>query len=160
MTTPVPPGYPPVQGYGPPQQAYGLPQQGYGPPNQGFGPNIPQQPGASWGPGPGPVPPAPRRRSRGKIVALVAALVVVALVVLGALFGSSSGTNVETPLQNALQGRPGITSVSDVNCPDNVDTDAGSTAVCQATINGQRSNLTLSFDKDKHFVVTDAVPAG
>ena len=165
MTTPMPPGYQngfqiPQQSYGPPPQGFGpqgfRPQgfrpQGYGPPPQGFGP-------AAQGYGQGaPVP--PRKPWYARKVFLIPVLVVAVLVVLGIVFGSSSGMNVESALQKALSGRPGITSVSDVSCPSSVDTHQGSNATCQATVNGQRSNLTLSFDRDDHFVVTDAQPVG
>ena len=157
MTTP---GYAPQSGpYG---SADSRPQQGYGPP-QPYGPPQGQPPyGQQYGQQPygyGPPPtPAPVRRGRGKLIGGIVAAVVVVLVILGAVFGSS-GSNVESALTKALQGRPGISTVTDVSCPSDIDTDRGSTGICQATINGQRANLTLSFDKDDHFVVTDAQPA-
>jgi hypothetical protein len=186
MTTP---GYAPQPGpaYGPSQQGYGIPQQGYGPP-QAPPPYGQQQYGQQqygqqqygqqqygqqqygqqqygqqqYGYGQPPAP-APFRRGRGKLIGGIVAGIIVLLVVLGAVLGAvfgSSGSNVESALTQALQGRPGISTVSDVSCPKDIDTDKGSTGTCQATINGQRANLTLSFDKDKHFVVTDAQPIG
>ena len=92
-----------------------------------------------------------------KIILSVVGGIVAVLVGLGVLFGSS-GMNVESALKDALEDRPAITTVTDVTCPDEVDTEQGSTAVCQATIDGQPADLTLSFDRDDHFVVTNAVP--
>jgi hypothetical protein len=144
-------GYGSAQGFGPPQGA--VPPQGYG---QGYGP--PQGP-QGYGPAGGypPAPGAVRRRSPVKIILGVVGTIIAALIGIGVLFGSS-GMNVESALQDALEDRPAITTVTDVSCPDEVDTDQGSTAVCQATIDGQPADLTLSFDRDDHFVVTNAVP--
>jgi uncharacterized protein DUF4333 len=163
MTAPVWPnqnGYPqaPQQPYGPPQGA--IPPQGYGPPQQGYGPAQGYGPPQGYGPAGGYPPPAPapaRRRSPVKIILGVVGAIVVVLIGLGALFGSSS-MNVEKALTKALEERPAITTVTDVNCPDDINTDKGSTGVCQATIDGQPADLTLSFDRDDHFVVTNAVP--
>ena len=153
MTTPTP-GY---QGYAVPQQGYAVPQQGYAVPQQGYGP--PQQAYGPIGYGPAPTP-APRKPWYARKVLIIPVVVIAVLVVLGVVFGSSSGMNVSSALTKALQGRPGITSVADVSCPSHVDTDAGSSTVCTASINGQPTKLTLNFDTNQHFVVTDAVPAG
>src|SRR4051794_26828167 len=120
MTAPVWPdqnGYPqsPQQPYGPPQG--GIPQQGYGPPQQSYGP--PQGYGQAQGYGPAqgfppPAPVAPRRRSPVKIILGVVGGLIAVLVAIGALFGSS-GMNVEKALTKALEQRPAITTVTDVN---------------------------------------------
>jgi hypothetical protein len=136
---PPPPGYGP-QGYGP--QGYG--PQGYGP--QGYGP--PGRPQKPW-----------YAQTWFRIV-LGVVVVLVVLGVIGALVGGSSQKKVEPALRKALLDLPTVTSVNDVSCPSDINTDKGSTGICQATVDGQRENLTLTFDKDGHFIVTSATPAG
>jgi Domain of unknown function (DUF4333) len=150
---PPPPGYgqqPPAPGYGqqpppgygqPPQPGYGQPgQPAYGSPyaQPGFAPPI-NQPGKRW-----------YKRWWVWLVAAIA-VIIIAFVVIGAVVGSKY--QLESKIKSVLQDQ-GLT-VSNVSCPNGIDTDKGNSYNCTATIDGQQRTLHVNFDSDRHFIVTD-----
>ena len=130
-------GYPPGGYQAPPpgQPAYGTP---YGPPGAQFG----QPPGAR---------PGKRWYQRWWVWLLIAlAVIVVGLGIWGA--NHVSGYQLESKVKDAYsaQGK----TITDVHCPDNVNTDKGSTTTCTAVYQGVTVTLLIRFDSDRHFIVT------
>ena len=129
-----PPGYGQQQPYG--QPGYGAP---YGPPGYG-------QPGYGQ-------PPSPSKRWYQRwwvwVVAGLAFLIV-AFIVLVAIFGSNK-YQLESKIKDAFK-QQGV-SVTNVQCPNTIDTNAGNSYTCSADIDGAQRTLDVNFDSDQHFMV-------
>jgi hypothetical protein len=177
---PPPGGYPPPPGQQPPggypgQQppggypgggypAGGYPQGGYpagGYPQGGYpqgGQYPPGQPayGAPYG-APGgfgaPVGPPSKRWYQRWWVWVVAALavIIIGLVVIGALRGNKYA--LESKIKSTVQGA-GHT-VSNVSCPNSINTGKGHSYDCTAVVDGSNTTLHVTFVTDRHFVVTE-----
>ncbi len=166
-----PPSYPPA---GPPPGGYGgQPPGGYQPPPGGYQPPPPpggyqqpppggyqqgpyQQPaygtpyGSPAGFGAPPVRPTKKWYQRWWVWVVAAlAVLIIAGVVLAGVFGNKY--QLESKIKDALKGN-GLT-VSDVNCPNSINTDAGHTYTCTGIVNGIKRNLLVNFVTDRHFTV-------
>ena len=141
------PQYPPggyQGGYGP--GGYQAPPPGQ--PNYGNTPYGP--PGAQFGQPPG-ASPGKRWYKRWWVwLIVVAALIVVGLGIWGA--NHVSGYQLASKVKDAFsaQGK----TITDVKCPENVNTDKGSTTTCTAVFEGSTVTLLIRFDQDRHFIVT------
>ena len=125
-------GYPQGQQYPPGQPGYGSP---YGAP-AGFG-----APGG---------PPSKRWYQRWWVwVVGVLAILIIAIVVFAAVRGNKYA--LESKIKDTLKSN-GL-SVSNVNCPNSINTGAGHSYTCTASINGVQHNLLVQFVTDRHFTV-------
>jgi hypothetical protein len=81
-------------------------------------------------------------------------IVVLALIIVGIVYASNhvSGYQLQKKIGDALSDR-GITATN-IHCPDNINTDKGSTTSCTAVIQGATKTLSIVFDSDRHFVIT------
>ncbi len=145
---------PPASGpYGPPPgsgQPYGQPA-----PQQGGYPGQPAY-GTPYGP-PGGFnnAPAPSKRWYQRWwVWLIIVIVIAGIAVF--VFGRNhvSKYQLQDKIKDAFQDQG--KTVSDVKCPNNVNTDRGSTTTCTAVFQGQTLTLNIRFDEDRHFIVTTA----
>jgi hypothetical protein len=122
------------------QQPGGYPQQG------GFQPAY----GAPAGFGAPPVRPTKKWYQRWWVWVVAAiAILIIAGVVIAGLFGNKF--QLESKIKDALQNN-GLT-VSNVNCPNSINTDAGHSYTCTGTVNGVKRNLLVNFVTDRHFTV-------
>jgi len=137
-------GPPPGSGqpYGPPPGQPGFPggpQPAYGTPYGAPGYGVPQGgPTKKW-----------YQRWWVWLVAVIAVIIIV-VVVVAVIFGGKYA--LESKIKEVLKDQ-GFT-VSDVNCPNNIDTDKGNEYNCTAVINGQERSLHVRFDADRHFILT------
>jgi hypothetical protein len=135
-SAPQPP-FPPAGGYGQPAQPFGPPAPQFGPPPGGFG---------------APQPPAPRRRTGAIVGSIVAALVLIGGLVVGALFLFGSETldtaEAERQLAQLTEEQVGL-AATDVQCPDDVPLEAGTTTTCTATLDGQPISFTVEQTDDE-----------
>jgi galactitol-specific phosphotransferase system IIB component len=77
-------------------------------------------------------------------------VIIIAAVVVGAVVGSKY--QLESKIKDVLQDQ-GYT-VSDVNCPNGIDTDKGNSYDCTAVINEKEQTVHVRFDEDRHFILT------
>ncbi len=155
---PPPGGYqPPPGGYQPPPGGYQPPPGGYQPPpGQQYPPYPPGQPGygAPYGAPGGFGAPAGRPTKKWYQrwwvwVVGVVAILIIAGVVFAALRGNKYA--LESKIKDTLKGN-GLT-VSNVNCPNSINTGAGHSYTCTALVNGTQHNLFVQFVTDRHFTV-------
>jgi hypothetical protein len=154
-------GQPPAPPYGQPAPPYGQPAPPYGQQPGGY-PGAPGQPayGTPYGaPGQGAfgAPPGGRTTKRWYqrwwvwVVAALAVIIIL-IVVLVAVFGNKYA--LESKIKD-LAKQQNIT-LTNLNCPNNIDTDAGHTYTCTADVDGQPKRLLVNFVTDRHFTLTVA----
>jgi hypothetical protein len=168
------PPYPPPGGgqppYGPPP-GEGQPPSGYpqGPPPPGYGqqgppgygqpaPPVYGQPGQpAYGtpyaqPGFGPPPGRSKRWYQRWWVWLI--IVIVLLIGAAIAFGVNHASGYQLASKIKDEAKTENVSISDVKCPDTINTDKGHTYTCTATISGKPSTLLITFIADKRFTIT------
>ncbi len=147
-----PPGQPPqgpgapAPGYGAPQPGYGTPQPGYGAPQPAYGTPY-GAPGGFGGP-----PPAPGKRWYQRwwvwLVAVLA-VIIIAVVVFAALRGNKYA--LESKIKDTAKSE-GI-ALTNLKCPDSIDTGKGHEYTCTADISGQPATLRIKFVEDRKFTI-------
>jgi hypothetical protein len=160
---PPPYGPPPGSGqpYGqPPAPPYGQqPAPPYGQQPAGY-PGAPGQPvyGTPYGaPGQGAfgAPPGGRPSKRWYQrwwvwLVFVIALIIIGFVIFAVLRGNKYA--LESKIESVLKSQNH--QVSNVNCPDNIDTDKGHSYNCTATVDGATRTIHVSFIQDKTFLIS------
>jgi Domain of unknown function (DUF4333) len=157
-----PGGYqPPPGGYQPPPGGYQQqpPPGGYQqPPPGGYQQGPYQQPaygtpyGSPAGFGAPPVRPTKKWYQRWWVWVVAAlAIIIIAVVVLAKVFGNKY--QLQDKIQSTLKGA-GHT-VSNVDCPNSINTDRGHTYNCTAVVDGRNVTLHVTFVSDRHFVVSE-----
>ena len=143
---------PPASGpYGPPPgsgQPYGQPA-----PQAGGYPGQPAY-GTPYGP-PGGYGGPPARSKKWYQRWWVWLIAVIALVIIGlVIFGLLRGNKyvLESKIRD-LGKDQGIT-ITNVDCPDTIDTDAGNQYDCTADVDGTQRTLHVNFTRDRFFVLT------
>jgi Domain of unknown function (DUF4333) len=158
-----PGGYqPPPGGYQPPPGGYQQqpPPGGYQqqPPPGGYQQGPYQQPaygtpyGSPAGFGAPPVRPTKKWYQRWWVWVVAAlAIIIIAVVVLAKVFGNKYQLQdkITSTLKNAGH------TVSNVNCPNSINTDRGHTYSCTAVVDGKNVTLRVAFVTDRHFVVSE-----
>lgn len=160
------PPYPPPPGQeGQGQQPGGYPQ---GPPPPGYGqqgpPNYSQptvpvygQPGQPAYGTPYAQPGFPPPERQGKrwykrwwvwVVAVIAVVIIAAVV-----FGRNHASGYQLADKIKDEAKTENVSISNIKCPDSINTDKGHTYTCTATISGKPSSLLITFIEDKRFTI-------
>ncbi len=150
------PGQPP---YGQPggQPPYGPPggQPPYGPPG-GQGPYAPPAYGTPYGP-PGGFGGAPYGQPPKKWyqrwwvwLVIVVAVIIIGFVIVAVIFRGKFA--LESKLKEVIKDQGH--SVSSVSCPNDVNTDAGHSYDCSATIDGVKQTVHVTFVTDRHFIAS------
>jgi hypothetical protein len=159
---PPPGGYqPPPGGYQPPPGGYQPPPGGYPqqqPPPGGYQQGPYQQPaygtpyGAPGGFGAPPFRPSKKWYQRWWVWVVIAiAVIIIALVIFGVLRGNKYALQdkIQSTLKNAGH------TVSNVSCPNSINTGKGHTYDCTAVVDGKSVTLHVDFTSDRHFVVSE-----
>ena len=126
-----------------PQQPH--PQQPYAP--QPYAP----QPYGAYPPGGGFAPPPPKRRTGLIVGSVVGGVVVLGGLGVGALFLFGSETldsaEIEEEISALTQEVTGV-AATDVECPTDIEPEAGSTFSCTAVLDGQGTSFTVEQTDD------------
>jgi hypothetical protein len=79
----------------------------------------------------------------------VIALIIIGFVIFAVLRGNKYA--LESKIESYFKSQH--QSVSNVNCPDNIDTDEGHAYTCTATVNGSPTTVRVNFIQDKLFTI-------